>query len=104
MDLSPQHIAYKKNVGTMDGNPVMELATTGGLHLIVGVNPKTGKFETLGAGPHRAIARHIAKKRAKSKIEWNELAKSEDFSPDTFQDLLPEYESLTDQIRARQGL
>lgn len=101
MDISPEMIAYKKRVGKIGNSPVIELATTGGLHLIVCA--RNGVAEVLGTGPHRAVARFIAKKR-EDKIEWSDLNKSDYVDPVFFQDLLPQYEALTNEARTRQGL
>lgn len=93
MDISSEHLAYKKKVGKIGDLPVWELATTGGLHLIVAM--RGGRIETLGTGPHRAVARHIARKR-EPKLELTELSKSDHVDVEHFQILLPEYEALTD--------
>lgn len=101
MDITSDQIASKKRVGRIGDMPVIELATTGGLHLIVVA--RGGKGEVLGTGPHRAVARFIAKKR-ESKIEWTELEKSDYVPVECFSaDILPRYEALTDSIRSRQG-
>lgn len=93
--IESKQIAYKKKIGTLDGDPVMAVGLIGGLHLVV--RAKGGKTETLGAGPHAAVARHLAKKRNAS-LELTELSKSEDLDPSLFQDLLPKYEFLTDEL------
>lgn len=100
MELTPEHVAYKKKIGRLKGNIIAEIATTGGLHL-VGV-AKSGKFEVLGAGPHRAVARHLALKKQPD-IEWTELSKGDWIEPAHFQHLLPEWERVTHDIRKAQG-
>lgn len=100
MQIEERHIAFKKKVGKIGDSPVFELATTGGLHLIVGT--RGGKFETLGTGPHRAVARHIARKHA-PEIQWSELSKADHVEEAHFAHLLPRYEELTDQMRKLQG-
>ncbi len=95
MNITNVHIASKRKIGTIGSRPVYEIATTGGLHLVVA--PKAGGVETLGSGPHRAVARFIAQKR-NSELQLNELAKSEFVPPECFQHLLPEYEALTEHI------
>lgn len=101
MDITSDHIQSKKEIGLLKGKPVIELITTGGLHLVVAA--KDGKFETLGTGPHRAISRYIAKKREPD-IEYNEMAKSEDtVSVITFVHRLPEFFQLTSRIRELEG-
>ncbi len=100
MQINPSEVAYKKQVGTLDGSPVMEIGLKGGLHLILAT--RKGKVETLGVGPHRAVARHIAKKREKE-LAWTELAKGDHINPEHFAFCLPEYEALTDDFRMRSG-
>jgi hypothetical protein len=102
MDIRPEEIEYKKRVGVWGNSPVIEVGLKGGLHLIFA--SKGGKFETLGAGPHRAVARHIAKKKSDDKIQWTELSKADHIEPEHFADVLPKYEQLTDALRSRQGL
>jgi hypothetical protein len=102
MNLDAKQIDGKpRRVGTRgDGDPVLELRTKGGLNLIVG--SRGGRFETLGAGPHRAVARHIAEKHDKS-IKWNDLTKGDWIDPTHFAWLLPAYEELTRRFRACSG-
>jgi hypothetical protein len=101
MNITAEHIASKKKVGEYKGRPVIEVATTGGLHLIV--TGKGGGIETMGSGPHRAVARYIADKYARAehdKIHWTDLAKADYVAPEHFADILPAYEELTEKIRA----
>ncbi len=97
MDISEKHLAYKKRIGMYKGNPVWELATTGGWHLVVGT--KAGGQHTFGCGSHRAIARHIARKREAS-LEITELSKADYVPVEAFEHLLPQYEALTDRFNA----
>lgn len=99
-NISSDQIAYKKKVGTLGKDAVIELATKGGLHLIVTVH--NGKVETLGTGPHRAVARHIAKKR-ESSIQWSDLSKSDYVDEVHFASCLPKYEAITDAFRKAEG-
>lgn len=101
MNISSEHILSKKKVGKIGNVPVIEIATTGGLHLVFAA--KGGKFENLGAGPHRAVARHIAQKR-EPEIQWTDLSKADYIEPEHFQGLIPRYEGLTARIRSLQGL
>jgi len=87
-------------VGSLDGDKVIELATKGGLHLIVTAH--LGKVETLGAGPHRAVARHIAKKM-KPDICWTDLNKSDYIEEAHYEFVLPKYEALTAAFRKLEG-
>lgn len=102
MDITQQEVSYTKKIGKLDGSVVYEIGLKGGLCL-VGVNRGGKRFDPLGAGPHRAVARHIAKKKTEGRIEWSDLNKADWIEPDHFADLLPAYEALTDQLRARQG-
>lgn len=102
MNIKPEEVEYKKKVGNLDGKPVIEVGLRGGLHLIFA--SKGGKFETLGAGPHRAVARFIARKKSENKVEWTDLNKADHIEPVYFEHLLPKYEAMTDAFRAAQGL
>ena len=102
MDIRAEEVEYKRKVGKFNGAPVIEVGLKGGLHLIFAA--KGGKFETLGAGPHRAVARFIAKKKTEDKIDWTDLAKGDWIDPAHFQALVPKYEAYTDALRERQGL
>lgn len=97
MDIQEEEVAYKKKVGKLRGAPVIEVGLKGGLHLIFAA--RNGRFETLGAGPHRAVARFIAKKREED-IEFTDLAKSDWVDPDHIQWLVPQYEAETERRRA----
>lgn len=97
MELREEEIAYKKKVGKLGAAAVIEVGLKGGLHLIFAA--RNGRFETLGAGPHRAVARFIAKKR-EEKIEYTDLQKGDYVNPDHFSWLLPRYEAETDRRRA----
>lgn len=101
MEIRQEEVAYKKKVGKLDGSPVLEVGLKGGLHLIF--STKGGKLQALGAGPHRAVARHIAKKK-EDKIDWTDLSKSDHIEPEHFADILPDWEAYTDALRERQGL
>lgn len=102
MDVSSKQIKGKpKTVGKSDGKDVQEVHTKGGLAMIIRANG-SGGFETLGTGPHRAVARAIANKKAPG-IKWTELNKSDYVPPDCYEHLLPKYEALTDRMRQLQG-
>jgi hypothetical protein len=86
-------ISYKKKVGKLGDTPIYEVGLIGGLHLIM----KAGSKSPLGAGPHRAVARHIAKKR-NPEIDWTEISKSDYVEPQFYAAVLPKYEQLTDHL------
>lgn len=95
--ITPDQIAYRKKVGKLGNASIMEIGLIGGLHLIAKAT-SSGRAEILGAGPHRAVARHIAKKR-NPEIEFTELNKSDHIESMYFEDLLPKYEGVTDQLQ-----
>ena len=97
MDITPQHVAYRKKVGMYEGRPVWEIATTGGYHLLVGLCKGTQK--TFGVGSHKCIARHIARKRTPG-LELTELSKADQIDPRAFAHLIPTYEAETDRFNA----
>lgn len=99
MDLSANQIKSKKRVGRIGSNPVVEVMTKGGLHMII--TARAGKPETLGVGSHRAVARFIAGQKAD--ISWSELSKADHLAVEHFAHVLPKYEALTDEIRKSQG-
>jgi hypothetical protein len=96
-DLKPEDIESKKQIGTLDGSPVIEVVTTGGFHMVVVA--KSGSIKTLGTGPHKVVARFIAEKRNPS-IKLTELSKADWVPYETFQHLLPSYEALVDRLNA----
>jgi hypothetical protein len=100
LNLTPEHVAYKKKIGRKGANPVWEVMTTGGLYLdILG---KGAGFEVLGTGPHRAVARHIAEQRD-PEIVWEEMSKSDFVTMPEIAYLVPEYEAVTDRLRELNG-
>lgn len=98
--LPANQIRKKKKVGTLDGDSVYQLATSGGLNLVV-VARKSGT-ETLGAGTHPAVALFMARKKADG-IKWSELTKAEYVPPEFFSHLLPSAEALTAALRRAEG-
>jgi len=102
MQIEKKHLAGKpKKIGTLDGDSVVELATTGGLHLVA--IARGGKTEILGAGPHRAIARHIAQKKEPSMV-LSELSKADHVPYEVMEPLLEKYEEETAYLRYLQGV
>jgi hypothetical protein len=101
IQITPQQLAGKpKRIGSWKGKDVFEAVTKGGYHLVMGMVGKA--LETLGVGPHRAIARQIARKNADG-MQIDELSKSESAPPETYAHLLPKYEAVTDRLRALGG-
>jgi hypothetical protein len=95
MNVPSSQIEFKKKVGKSDDKDVYHIKTTGGLHVVY---KDEGKPTILGAGPHRAVARHLASK-FDDRITWTELSKSDHYDVESFQHLLPEYEALTEAMR-----
>ena len=97
MNIDAKQIDQKpKKVGNLNGKPVFHLRTKGGLHILV--MQKNGAYETLGTGPHRAVARHIASKH-EPEIVWSELSKSDHVDADAYALILPKYEEMTAALR-----
>ncbi len=93
--VTEKHIASKKRIGTLEGKPVVELMTSGGLYMVV-MN-KNGAVDVLGTGPHRGVARFLAKKR-EPKLVVTELSKSDWLDEAAILSVAPKYEALTEQF------
>lgn len=93
--IGANQISYKKRIGSLENAPIYEMGLIGGLYLVV--RPKGSSFETLGAGSHKAVARHLAKK-LHPKVEITELAKGDWIDPSTFQHQLPKYEQIVNEL------
>jgi hypothetical protein len=100
MDLSAEQIASKRMIGHLGGAPVFEIETTGGLSMVVVL--RNGRVEPLGSGPHRAVSRHIARKKEPS-LQLHELAKNEDAAFDPNGRVVSRYEQLTSLLRRAGG-
>ncbi len=98
MQLTENHIASKKRIGTLNGRPVVAICTTGGLNLLVASKSDgSDEVETLGVGPHAAIAKFVARKKYPG-LKIDTLEKSDWVDPACFQHLVPEYEALTARL------
>ncbi|CAB4127175.1 hypothetical protein UFOVP75_74 [uncultured Caudovirales phage] len=97
MHIPASQISFKKKIGKLGEDPVWELSTHGGYNMVV--STRNGKVNTLGVGPHRAIARHIAMKREPSLV-ITELSKADHVDAVFFEHLLSKYEAETDQFNA----
>lgn len=100
MNVTSKHIASKKRIGSLHGSPVVEVRTSGGLYMVV--CQKSGVLQTLGTGPHRAVARFIAEKR-EPELEITELSKSDWLDQAAIDSVLPKYEALTDRFNEIAG-
>lgn len=96
MNVQPRHIASKKRIGSRrDGTPVIEVLTKGGLYLVL--THEGGKPKTIGAGPHRAVARFMAEK-AEPDITITELSKADYVPEESIRSVLPKYEAVRDYV------
>ncbi len=91
-------VESKEKCGTLHGSPVYMIRCIGGLFLCA--VSKGGSFESIGLGPLPIVAKKIAE-RAEPDILWN-IAKSEELELRFYQDLLPEWEEATEQLREYQ--
>lgn len=94
-----QWTSAPKRIGhTDEGDEVFETVTKGGL-VMVTARGKNAKMNTLGVGPHRAVARYVAKQRMGDKLQITELSKSEGSIAHSCQNL-SEYLSLTERLNS----
>jgi len=102
MVIQQKHIAQKRRIGNLHGQPVIEILLKGGLVLVTSI--KDGKPFTAGLGPHRCVARFMAEK-AEPDLELTELSKSEagEVSLAGIMSVLPEYEILRDRWNSMPG-
>lgn len=94
MNIEPKHIASKTRIGTLHGQPVVEILLKGGLHLVAAL--KDGKSRTIGAGPHRAVARWMAEKNEPDCQIEESLQKDESVSLAGCLSVEKEYQALCD--------
>lgn len=97
LDLRPEEIASREQVGWFQGAPVFLVELTGGFSFVFAM--RNGRPEMLGYGPHTGVTKGIAKK-AEPRIVWSELQKSDDVV-DVNGRIFRRYEELTAAIRAR---
>jgi hypothetical protein len=98
MDITNQHVLYRKRVGTLNDKPVIEICTTGGLY-VVALN-KGSSVEVLGSGPHPALARFLAEKKEPDLVMM-ELTKSERVELHRMTPLVPKYLAITAALNDR---
>lgn len=97
MNISQDQVSSIKDIGNLRDSKVFEVMTKGGLFLVVG--SKNGKRVTLGAGPHRAIARFIAKE-SEPELNITELSKSDSLDAIDLNNSLPACRVLTKKIQS----
>ena len=93
MIIPSDEVISKDVVGKWGNKTLWAVATVGGLYLIEARSPD-GARQVIGAGSHRAVARHIAKKM-NSDVEWTVLEKSSGIEFRDFEDVLPFWEEVT---------
>lgn len=99
MDIALNQLKGKpKKVGELNGSPVMQAETKGGLFLLMAKNAQ-GKPLTLGAGSHPAVAAHIAE-RDFPKVKLTELSKSELLEPQVLRAEVARYLPLTRRMQS----
>ena len=59
-----------------------------------------GSRQIIGAGSHRAVARHVAK-RSHEDIEWSALEKSAEVNIQDVEDLLPFWQSVVERVNQK---
>ena len=95
MNISERELLYKKKIGDASTGPVVEFATKGGWHYVAVGNGS--KLEQVAVGPHRGVARFIARKKDPT-IVWNILEKTEELLIHPM--LIEKYERVSDLICA----
>jgi hypothetical protein len=98
LTIPSNEIVYKERVGTC-GKATLEASyTAGGLHLIEMRSPD-GRKEVIGAGSHRAVARHLAKRKHPDLV-WTVLEKSADPQLSDFEDVLGFWQEVVNRVNA----
>jgi hypothetical protein len=101
MNIDEKQLASKKKlIGKWGRTQVFHMITKGGYNFVVAT--KGADYETLGVGPHIAVARHIANRRAPD-IQWTQLSKADHVPFEVIEHLIPKYEAMTDRFRERHG-
>ena len=96
MDLPPSQVASNRRVGRSGEDSVYEIATRGGLHLLV-AKGGGGRVSVLGAGPHPALARYLARKNHPD-VVLDGLAKSDPLADAAMARLLPRARAWTAEL------
>lgn len=100
MQIPAGEIKYKKKIGHIGDAAVWEVGTKGGFHVVL--SQKADRLETLGVGPHRAVARHLAKRNAPGMV-ITELSKSEHIEEEFLVGpIMDKYQKLTDMLRKKE--
>lgn len=98
MNVTPQQLKGRpKKIGDLEGDPVMEVETKGGLFILM--TKSGGKPKTLGTGSHPAVARHIAERDFPA-MKLTELSKSESLDPQLLRSEAHRYLPLTRRLQA----
>jgi hypothetical protein len=91
----PVRIGRRKN-----GDPIYSVMTKGGYQIVMTKNSKGAQI--LGASPHIAVSKHIAKKNC-SDIEYSEFSKSENFDAVAMKPVVDLWISVTERLVNKLG-
>lgn len=92
MIIRPEEIANKKIIGTLKGQPVIEVRTIGGFFILLSGDNKP---KILSCGSHPKIC-HIIAKRQNPEIEFSDLQKSDlEFYDSITGNIVEKYEKIT---------
>lgn len=96
MNISKEQLHFlPKRIGHIDGVPVFETMTKGGLVLLI-LGGGAGKL--VAAGPHRGFAIPLAKQRHPEFV-LDELSKSEKYDDiSAFKHLMPVWSDIVDRV------
>ena len=97
MQITQNEIEFKRKVGKSGTRDIYHVKTRGGLHVMA-----RSDGTVLGAGPHRAVARHLAQK-FEPDVVWEDLSKSDHVDFEAYAALLPKYEGITNTLRRLQN-
>jgi hypothetical protein len=97
-DVDENQLNYVKNIGHIRKTPVYEFSFVGGLFLLVEGDKKNDPI--IGIGPHRAVARWMAKQKH-TDFEITELSKSDDLDINIVTELSKKFEHLLQEFNKR---
>ena len=101
MIIPGDEITNKEIVGKLGDKTLWQISTLGGLHLIE-ARSSGGQRQIIGAGSHRAVARHIAKKTHPD-VEFTALEKSAQVDPRDFEDMVPFWMAVVEKVQKKRG-
>ena len=99
MVIPGDEVISKSIVGKLGNKILWAISTIGGLNLIEARSPD-GSKQIIGAGNHRAVARHVAK-RSHEDIEWSMLEKSAEVDIRDIEDLMPFWQAVVERVNQK---